>query len=105
MLLANMAKSDDLKRILTLKRSIPKGLSTSAIAIDQLMDCFVKGAGGTYNKDANYDYLAYLFADVAKVGVSRFLIGLELIESSSAKARNISPLYNHMTRSSRSQSL
>ena len=67
MLLANMAKSDDLRRILTVKRSIPEGLSTSTVAADQLMDCFVKGAGGMYNKDADYDYLAYFFADVAKV--------------------------------------
>ncbi|MCJ1351413.1 MAG: hypothetical protein MMC33_001397 [Icmadophila ericetorum] len=66
MLLANMAKSDSIERLLTLKRDPPLGLSTSKIAIDQLMDCFVKGAKGSYNPKANYDYLAYLFADLAK---------------------------------------
>lgn len=72
MLLANMAKSDHLKRILTLTRAIThKTLSPSKQAMDQLMDCFVKGAEGRYNEDANYDYLAYLFADLAKVWVDQ----------------------------------
>jgi hypothetical protein len=62
MLLANLSKSDHIKRLLTLKRSIPKPLSTSSFAIDQLLDCFVRGT----NKDANHDYLSYLFADLAK---------------------------------------
>lgn len=66
MLLANMAKSPSITKLLSLKREIPKPLSTSPIAIDQLLDCFVKGAAGTYNKDADYDYLSYLFADLAK---------------------------------------
>ena len=67
MLLANMAKSDSIARLLTLERAIPEGLSASKVAIDQLMDCFVKGASGSYNKEADFDYLAYLFADIAKV--------------------------------------
>jgi hypothetical protein len=66
MLLANLSKSDTITQLLALKRDIPKPLSTSPIAIDQLLDCFVKGAGGSYNKNANYDYLSYLFADLAK---------------------------------------
>lgn len=66
MLLANLAKWDDLKSILTLERPAPKELSSNNRAIDQLLDLFVKGADGTYNKDADYDYLAYLFADLAK---------------------------------------
>ncbi|KAI9836054.1 MAG: hypothetical protein M1819_001665 [Sarea resinae] len=66
MLLANMAKSDDMRRIFTLTRAVPKGLSTSDKAMDQLMDCFVKGAEGSYNKHADYDYLSYFFADMAK---------------------------------------
>ncbi|TVY12489.1 Protein HGH1-like, partial [Lachnellula arida] len=40
--------------------------STSSTAIDQLLDLFVRGADGTYNPAANYDYLSYLFADLAK---------------------------------------
>ncbi|MCJ1431120.1 hypothetical protein MMC27_000471 [Xylographa pallens] len=66
MLLANMAKSDSIERLLTLKRDIVLGLSASDIAINQLMDCFVKGAVGSWNPKADFDYLAYLFADLAK---------------------------------------
>lgn len=62
-----MAKSDALSRILTLKRDVPKGLSTSTKAIDQLTDLFVQGAEGRYNTHADFDYLAYFFADLAKV--------------------------------------
>jgi hypothetical protein len=69
MLLANMAKDESMKRILTLERAVPKHLSTSKSAMDQLMDCFVKGAEGKYNKTANFDYLSYLFADIAKVAI------------------------------------
>ncbi|KAI9661018.1 MAG: hypothetical protein M1821_009345 [Bathelium mastoideum] len=66
MLLANLAKSDSITRLLQLKRDVPKSLSKSSNALDQLMDCFVKGAEGRYNKHADYDYLAYFFADMAK---------------------------------------
>ncbi|KAK3705458.1 Protein hgh1 [Vermiconidia calcicola] len=66
MLLANLSKATSITKLLTLKREVPKQLSTSPIAIDQLLDCFVKGAGGSYNKEADYDYLSYLFADLAK---------------------------------------
>ncbi|KAA6412516.1 MAG: DNA-binding HGH1 [Lasallia pustulata] len=66
MLLANMAKSDTITRLLTLTRPIPSPLTPSPLAIDQLLDCFVKGADNTYNPHANFDYLAYLFADLTK---------------------------------------
>lgn len=66
MLLANLAKSPNITKLLTFKRDVPKNLSTSPIAIDQLLDCFVKGADGSYNAKADYDYLSYLFADLAK---------------------------------------
>ncbi|KAI9729637.1 MAG: hypothetical protein M1818_008440 [Claussenomyces sp. TS43310] len=66
MLLANLAKWDDLKRITSLERSAPKHLSSNKLALDQLVDLFVKGADATWNKEADYDYLAYLFADIAK---------------------------------------
>lgn len=66
MLLANLAKSDAITKLPTLKREVPKPLSTSPVAIDQLLDCFVKGASGSYNPNADYDYLSYLFADLAK---------------------------------------
>lgn len=71
MLLANLAKSDSLKRLLTLTRRVPKPVSESAKAMDQLMDCFVKGAEGTLNKNADYDYLSYLFADISKTEEGR----------------------------------
>lgn len=38
------------------------------------MDCFVKGAEGGYNSAADYDYLSYFFADIAKVRI--FCCGL-----------------------------
>ena len=67
MLLANLAKSDSLKRIIPLRMPIPKPISESDSAMDQLMDCFVKGAEGKVNKAADFDYLAYFFADISKV--------------------------------------
>jgi hypothetical protein len=87
MLLANMAKDDSLQRVLELKRSIPKELSTSEWAMDQLMDCFVKGAAGAYNKDADYDYLSYFFADLAK-----FSKGREYLTTPQEHDSNIIPI-------------
>lgn len=66
MLLANLAKSDELKKLVALKRKVPEPVSNSPNVIDQLMDCFVKGADGSLNKNANYDYLSYFFADLSK---------------------------------------
>ncbi|KAI5305321.1 hypothetical protein KEM56_004733 [Ascosphaera pollenicola] len=70
MLLANLAKSDSIKRIITLKRAVPKDVSTSENALDQLMDCFIKGQDGGLSKtkaaNRNYDYLSYFFADISK---------------------------------------
>src|ERR1700742_1364960 len=66
MLLANLAKFDNLKRIFNLTCPPVQSLSSSTQAIDLLLDLFVKGADGTFNKSADFDYLAYLFADLAK---------------------------------------
>lgn len=66
MLLANLAKHDSIKKILDKKQPAPEELKSTDRVIDQLLDLFVKGAEGTYNKDADYDYLAYLFADLVK---------------------------------------
>lgn len=77
MLIANLAKSDAFATsLLSLRRDVPKPLSTSPIAIDQLLDLFVKGADGSYNKAADYDYLSYLFADSARLegGRAHFLL-------------------------------
>jgi len=87
MLLANMAKDDSLQRVLELKRSVPNDLSTSKWAMDQLMDCFVKGAAGAYNKDADYDYLSYFFADLAKFPKAR-----EYLTTPSEHDANIIPI-------------
>ena len=35
------------------------------------MDCFVKGAAGSLNPAANYDYLSYLFADISQHAAGR----------------------------------
>lgn len=67
MLLSNLAKSDRMERLIKLKRAVPaKTVSTSPYALDQLFDCFVRGADGSLNKHANFDYLAYLLADMSK---------------------------------------
>jgi hypothetical protein len=87
MLLANMAKDDSMQRVLALKRDIPKQLSKSAWAMDQLMDCFVKGAQGAYNKDADFDYLSYFFADLAK-----FPKGREYLTTPQEHDANIIPI-------------
>ncbi|KAF2009757.1 DUF383-domain-containing protein [Aaosphaeria arxii CBS 175.79] len=74
MLLANMAKDDSLQRVLELKRDVPKELSTSKWAMDQLLDCFVKGAEGAYNEKADFNYLSYFFADLAKFSQGRIYL-------------------------------
>ncbi|KXJ95369.1 hypothetical protein Micbo1qcDRAFT_230637 [Microdochium bolleyi] len=66
MLLANLAKYDGFKKIIERKQPAPKGLETDELVVNQLLDLFVKGADGTYNKDADFDHLAYLFADLSK---------------------------------------
>lgn len=67
MLFANLAKSRAMLKILKLQRKPPEGLSTSDFAVDQVMDCFVKGANGSFNPDASFDYLSYFFADLSQV--------------------------------------
>lgn len=92
MLFANLAKSPDITKLLELKRDVVKELSTSTLAIDQLLDCFVKGEGGSYNKDANYDYLCYLFADLAKHDVGRKHFLTPQAESQDKNAEVVIPL-------------
>ncbi|KAI9754116.1 MAG: hypothetical protein M1815_005824, partial [Lichina confinis] len=67
MLLANLAKADEIKGVLTRTGGRPlESLSTSENVMDQLVDCFVKGADAGFNKTTNFEYLAYFFADLAK---------------------------------------
>ncbi|KAI2780837.1 hypothetical protein F4815DRAFT_116144 [Daldinia loculata] len=66
MLLANLSKWDSLKRVLNKKQPSPTELGSNELVLNQLVDLFVKGADGSYNKDADFDHLAYLFADLTK---------------------------------------
>lgn len=66
MVLANMTKSDSLKRIFDKKQEPPKELGSDDCILNQLMDLFVKGQSGSYNPKADFDYLAYVFADLSK---------------------------------------
>ncbi|KAK4165878.1 hypothetical protein QBC43DRAFT_314435 [Cladorrhinum sp. PSN259] len=66
MLLANMVKWDRLKGVATKKQPAPEKLESDELILNQLLDLFVKGADGSYNKHADFDYLAYVFADLSK---------------------------------------
>ncbi len=66
MLLANLAKWDGIKDIVKRKQPPPEALGSDDLVLNQLMDLFVKGADGSYNEHADFDYLAYLFADLSK---------------------------------------
>ncbi|CCK71672.1 Hgh1p KNAG_0H02570 [Huiozyma naganishii CBS 8797] len=72
-LLSNLAKDDSITKIFDMvrettpeKREKEKGIFASDKIMDCLMDCFVKGNDRKLNKFANYDYLAYFFADIAR---------------------------------------
>ena len=66
MLLANISKDDSFLSVIDSTQKAPAELSPSERVIDQLMDLFVKGQDGSYNKKANFDYLAYVFANLSK---------------------------------------
>lgn len=66
MLLANLTKHSSLSKTIDITQNPPEALSTSTSILDQLMDLFVKGQNHSYNKKATFDYLAYVFADLAK---------------------------------------
>jgi hypothetical protein len=66
MLLANLTKWDAMKSVAFRKQAPPEALGSDDLVINQLVDLFVKGADGSYNKKADFDYLAYVFADLAK---------------------------------------
>lgn len=73
MLLCNLAKSGSLRRLITLNRALPPDatISKSPNTLDQLLDCFVKGSSGSLNPHANFDYLAYLLADLSEQKAGR----------------------------------
>ncbi|KAJ2103285.1 Protein hgh1 [Coemansia sp. S100] len=65
MLLSNLTKKDSICRILAkLDVGDVPGICDSRFALDQLTDVFVKGMDKTYNKDARFNFLASVFADV-----------------------------------------
>ncbi|KAG5913997.1 hypothetical protein E4U42_000739, partial [Claviceps africana] len=66
MLTANLSKDDSFKGILHRTQTAPDALGSDTSVLNQLMDLFVKGQDGAYNKNADYDYLAYVFADLSK---------------------------------------
>lgn len=70
MLLANLSKSPSITRLVTLTRTTVPALSPSKLAITQLLELFNKGADGRYNTEANFDYLAWFFGDLAKVNLT-----------------------------------
>ncbi|CUM62989.1 uncharacterized protein PRCAT00000550001 [Priceomyces carsonii] len=73
-LLANLAKSDAITKIFDIKLENVKGKGghfQSDKAMDCLMDCFVKGFDRSLNEYANYDYLAYFFADISRYAIGR----------------------------------
>ncbi|CAK9441006.1 uncharacterized protein LODBEIA_P48750 [Lodderomyces beijingensis] len=68
-LLTNLAKDDHINKILEFEIPLneeTRKVFTSTKAIDCLMDCFVKGNDRKLNAYANYDYLAYFFADLSR---------------------------------------
>lgn len=74
-LLSNLAKEDVITQIFDMERIVfdhekelknEKPIFGSNKIIDCLMDCFVKGYDRKLNKYANFDYLAYFFADIAR---------------------------------------
>ncbi|OAA55339.1 hypothetical protein SPI_08434 [Niveomyces insectorum RCEF 264] len=70
MLLANLAKWPSFADALLARTQTttppPAELQSDGRALNQLIDLFVRGATGAYNPHANYDYLAYLFSDLAQ---------------------------------------
>ncbi|KAL8835425.1 MAG: hypothetical protein Q9176_006926 [Flavoplaca citrina] len=78
MLLSNLAKSDSFVRLLDLKRpTVPSLSPTATNAFDQLLDLFNKGVSGSYNPKSKFEYLPYLFADLAKFpSISTHLISI-----------------------------
>ena len=67
MLLANLSKSHALERLVALERPKVVDLSPSTRAITQLIELFNRGTNEGWNNNATYNYLAYVFADLAKV--------------------------------------
>lgn len=70
-LLANIAKDDAVTSIFQIKAAQTSTDLKSPLAVDQLVDCFVKGAEKKLNKHATFDYLAFVFADISRLNEGR----------------------------------
>lgn len=66
MLLANMAKHPALERLGKLKIKAVRGFN-EVVGLELLVDLFNKGAAGWSEAGQSYEYLGYVFADLAKV--------------------------------------
>lgn len=68
MLLSNACKNDAVaSKVLTLESRPIEELGTATTVLGQLAEVFLKGTDKGYNPQANYDYLASVFATVAAV--------------------------------------
>lgn len=70
-LLSNLAKDDTITCVFDMTREKFRDekdneVFGSEMIMDCLMDCFVKGYDRELNKYANFDYLAYFFADISR---------------------------------------
>ncbi|CAG8632213.1 1662_t:CDS:2 [Cetraspora pellucida] len=87
MLLSNITKYQDIAiKLLKLELQVVEGLSSSTKAINQLVDVFVKGVNRAYNKEAEFHFLASVFANLTMLPQGReyFLIN--------ASYDNVTPL-------------
>ena len=65
MLLANMAKSRQVIDLASLTYKDSKDTSKTVSALNQLIESFIRVVGDDGKKKAKYDYLAYVFEDLA----------------------------------------
>ncbi|CCD24504.1 Hgh1p NDAI_0D01900 [Naumovozyma dairenensis CBS 421] len=76
-LLSNLAKDDAIKNVFDIIATeenikvLNKDVFKSKRVIDCLMDCFVMGYDRKLNKFANFDYLAFFFADLSRFKIGR----------------------------------
>ncbi|SCU85822.1 LADA_0D09956g1_1 [Lachancea dasiensis] len=76
-LLTNLAKESSITKVFSFDKKnasdtgLDKNSFKSGHVLDCLMDCFVKGSDRNLNKYANYDYLAYFFADISRFSAGR----------------------------------
>ena len=66
MLLSNLAKSPEIKAIFELEGMEVSGLTETSV-LGQLMEVFVIGEDKKWNENANFDFLANVWADVTRV--------------------------------------